>query len=80
MARSNDVTFEVVKELGVLSEGSKGWTRQVNLVSWNGKSPKLEIRDWNEDRTKMGKACPLDYEEVQLLKALLNEKEDELDF
>jgi hypothetical protein len=81
MARNNgDVTFEVVEEIGVLSEGKNGWSKQVNLVSWNGGKPKLEIRDWNEDRSKMGKASTLTYEETQLLLELLKEKADELDF
>jgi hypothetical protein len=79
MARG-EVTFEVVEEIGVLSEGRNGWSKQVNLVSWNGGKPKLDIRDWNEDRSKMGKGVTLGYEETQLLLNMLGEKADELDF
>lgn len=80
MARNSEVTFEVVEEVAVLSEGKNGWSKQVNLVSWNGGKPKLDIRDWNEDRSKMGKGLTLSYEETQLLKNVLEEKADELDF
>jgi hypothetical protein len=72
MARNSEVTFEVVDELGVLSEGKSGWTKQVNIVKWNNGQPKLDIRDWNEDRSKMGKGITLSYEESQLLKEILD--------
>jgi hypothetical protein len=79
MARGNgEVTFEVVEELGVLSEGRNGWTKQINLVKWNNGQTKLDIRDWNEDRSKMGKGITLGYEEYQLLKNIMDE--EELDF
>jgi len=25
---------------------SKGWTNKLNLISWNGREPKYDIRDW----------------------------------
>jgi hypothetical protein len=78
MAKNGEVTFEIVEEIGVLSEGKNGWSKQVNLVKWNNGPIKLDIRDWNEDRSRMGKGITLNYEEYQLLKELLNE--DKLDF
>jgi hypothetical protein len=47
--------YEIVKELGVISEGARGWTKELNLVSWNDKPPKYDIRDWAPDHEKMGK-------------------------
>jgi hypothetical protein len=79
MARNSEVTFEVVKEIAVLSEGNKGWSKQANLISWNGKPAKLDIRDWNEDRSKMGKGVTLGFEEAQLLLEALNDNIDDLD-
>jgi len=79
MAKNNEVTFEVVKELGVLSEGAKGWSKQVNLVSWNGASPKVDIRSWNEDRSKMSGGVTLNFEESQLLFDVLEKNMDDLD-
>ena len=40
-----EFTYEIVKHLGVISEGSGGWAKELNLISWNGKEPKYDIRD-----------------------------------
>ncbi len=31
-----DIKFEIKDKLGVISESSKGWTKELNLISWNG--------------------------------------------
>lgn len=63
--------FAIVKELGVLSENKTGWTREVNMVSWNDAEPKLDIRDWSPDHEKMGKGISLNADEVEKLKSIL---------
>lgn len=65
--------YEVTKHIGVLSEGSKGWTKELNLISWNGREPKYDIRDWAPEREKMGKGVTLSEEELAGLKKLLEE-------
>jgi len=65
--------YEVTKHIGVLSEGSKGWTKELNLISWNGREPKYDIRDWAPEREKMGKGVTLSEDEVTKLKQLFNE-------
>ncbi len=68
----DEVTFEIRKQLGALSEASgRGWRRELNLVSWNGREPKLDIRDWSEDHTRMSKGITLTREEGAALVALL---------
>lgn len=67
-----EIMFEIREELGVISEGSKGWTKQLNLVSWNQREPKFDIRDWSPEQEKMGKGVTLTIEELQSLKILLN--------
>jgi hypothetical protein len=67
-----DLKFEITKPLGVLSEGSKGWMKEFNLVSWNERKPKVDIRDWAPEHEKMGKGITLNYEELKKLKELLN--------
>ena len=69
--------YEIVKELGVISEGSKGWTKELNLVSWNDKEPKFDIRDWAPDHEKMGKGVSLTEEEMQTLVKLFEERDEE---
>ncbi len=67
-----EIMFEIREELGVISEGSKGWTKQLNLVSWNEREPKFDIRDWDPEQQKMGKGITLTLEELQSLKVILN--------
>lgn len=50
-----DIKYEIVKHIAVLAEGSKGWKKELNLVSWNDKEPKYDIREWAPEHTKMGK-------------------------
>lgn len=67
-----DIKFEITEELGVLSESSKGWTKELNLVSWNGAAPKYDLRDWAPGHEKMGKGITLSPEEAEKLKDILN--------
>ncbi len=68
-----DIKFEIVKNFGILSQSAKGWEKELNLVSWNEKEPKYDIRDWSPDHEKMGKGVTLTKEEIKELKKLLNE-------
>ena len=68
---AGEVKFDIIEEIGVLSEGSRGWRKELNLVSWNGAKPKYDIREWAPDREKMGKGVTLTEEEAKKLKELL---------
>ena len=66
-----EIKYEIVKHLAVLSEGSRGWTKELNMVSWNDREPKFDIREWAPDHTRMGKGITLSEEEMSaLLEAL----------
>ena len=67
-----DIKFEIEKELGKISESSKGWTKELNLISWNGKEAKYDLRDWSPEHEKMGKGITLSNDELRVLKELLN--------
>lgn len=67
----SEIKYEIRKNLGVIGEGTKGWKKEVNIVSWNERRPKLDIRDWDESHEKMGKGVTLNKGEVQELKSLL---------
>ena len=67
-----DVKFEIVKNIGILSESEKKWRKELNLVSWNGNEPKYDLRDWNDDHTRMGKGVTLTFEEFEKLKSIMN--------
>lgn len=65
--------FEIKETLGVLSESSKGWTKELNWISWNEKEAKLDLREWDPVHEKMGKGVTLTKEEALKLRDLLNE-------
>jgi hypothetical protein len=67
--------YEVVEKIAVLSQSSKGWTKELNLISWNDKAPKYDIREWSPDGEKMGKGITLSDEEVSVLKSALAERD-----
>jgi len=66
-----EFTYEITEELGVLSETAKGWTKELNMVSWNGREPKYDIREWAPGHEKMGKGVTLNGDEAAELKRLL---------
>ena len=68
-----EVTFEIVEEIGVIATHSTGWKKELNLVSWNDREPKYDIREWAPEHTKMGKGVTMSGDEIILLRDLLNE-------
>ena len=69
----SDINFEIIEKIGVLSKSDKGWEKQLNLISWNEREPKYDLRDWSPDGKKMSKGITLSKEELSALKDLLNE-------
>lgn len=75
-----EIKFEIIENLGVIGEGAKGWKKEVNLISWNSRKAKVDIRDWDEEHEKMGKGITLSKDELIALKKILNSIDvDELD-
>ncbi|KNF08464.1 hypothetical protein CLPU_7c00920 [Gottschalkia purinilytica] len=70
-----DIKFEIKSEIGYISESPKGWKKELNLISWNDKEPKYDLRDWSPDHQKMGKGVTLTREELKNLKEILNQIE-----
>lgn len=67
-----DFKYEITQELGVISKSKSGWTRELNLVSWNGGAPKFDIRDWAPGHEKMGKGISLSADEIGNLKKIID--------
>lgn len=70
-----EFTYEVTERIAVLSTNARGWERQLNMVSWNGREPKYDIRDWAPDGVKMGKGISLTHDELAILKGILEDME-----
>ena len=71
----SEVKYEIKGTIGTLSESSKGWSKELNLISWNKREPKYDLRDWAPDHAKMGKGVTLSVEEMKRLRDLLNDLE-----
>jgi hypothetical protein len=67
-----EIVYTIVEKIGVLSDTNKGWTKELNFVSWNGKEAKYDIREWSEDHEKMRKGITISKEEIAKLKLLLD--------
>ena len=65
--------YEIQEELGVISESSNGWTRELNLISWNEGKPKYDIRDWAPGHEKMGKGIGLTRDDLEVLYDLIGQ-------
>jgi hypothetical protein len=77
-----DIKYEIVKKVGILSKAASGWTKELNLVSWNDREAKYDIRDWSAEASpqegtsrKMGKGVTLTKDELLALRELLNSLE-----
>ncbi|MEH7180337.1 YdbC family protein [Neobacillus vireti] len=64
--------YEIIETIGVISEGAKGWNKELNLISWNDREPKYDLRDWDQNHEKMGKGITLSQEELIQLRDLMN--------
>ncbi len=71
----SEIKYEIVKKIGTLSTSASGWAKELNLISWNDREPKYDLRDWSADHEKMGKGATLSKEELIALKELLNSME-----
>ena len=68
-----EIQYEIVKEIAVLSTSDSGYTKEINLISWNGKEPKYDVRSWSPDRGKCGRGITLMEKTGNLLVALKKE-------
>jgi hypothetical protein len=69
----DDIRYEIVMQLGLLSQSGSGWTKELNLIRWNDGAPKYDIRDWSPGHEKLGRGVTLSREELLALRDLLNQ-------
>ena len=73
MARNNQFSFEIIQNIAVLSTDRTGWTKELNLVSYNGAPAKYDIRSWDPNHEKMGIGVTFTREELVQLESVLRE-------
>ncbi len=74
MSEKNEFSFEIVEEIGVIQTYASGWSKEINLVSWNEGNPKYDIRDWDKEHKHMSRGITLHKEEIDSLKEILEKK------
>ena len=67
------ISYEQTKHIGVIARYGSGWTKEINIISWNGTKPKYDIRDWDETHEHMSTGVMLTEEELHNLTRILNE-------
>ncbi|HSG45456.1 MAG TPA: PC4/YdbC family ssDNA-binding protein [Anaerolineales bacterium] len=70
-----EIKYDILQQIGVLSRSASGWGKELNLISWNDREPKFDLRDWSGDRSKMGKGVTMTTEELLVLRDILNSME-----
>lgn len=69
-----EIRFEIVEEIGVITVHSTGWRKELNLVCWNGGSPKYDIRDWSPDHERMSRGVTLHENEMRHIFDLMKKR------
>ena len=70
-----EIKYKIIKKIGILPRSASGWAKELNLISWNERDPKYDLREWSPDGGKMGNGVTLSKEELAALKELLNQME-----
>ena len=69
-----ELKFEILNDLGTLSESTKGWSKKLTRIIWNEDEPKYDIRAWDSELKKMGKGITLTEKELRQLKELIDKE------
>ncbi len=68
-----EIKYEIIQNIGVISESDKGWKKELNIIKWNDRDPKYDIRDWSPDHKKMSKGVTLTKNDITKLKELIKD-------
>lgn len=71
---TQEVAFEIIESLGIISVQSNGWTKELNIVKWNGGSAKYDLRSWSPEHDKMSKGCTFHKAEMEALAKILKDR------
>lgn len=72
--KDNRFKYKLIKKVGVISRNQAGWTKEVNIVSYNDKKSVIDIRIWSPNN-KMSRGITLDKKDLKTLIKLLKKVE-----
>jgi hypothetical protein len=67
--------YMVCRTIAILGETNNGFTKELNVVSWNNREPVYDIRTWDADHKKYGKGVTLTTNQILKLKEALDSLE-----
>lgn len=70
--KDKEFTFNIEEHIGVITEETNGWKKELNKVSWNGGPAKYDIRSWDDSHVKMTRGITLHRDEMAALKELVS--------
>lgn len=70
---TNEVVFKIVRNIATIITYQSGWSKELNVVSWNGGVPKYDIRDWDPNHERMTRGITLYEPEAKALAQVLEE-------
>lgn len=79
MANQKEIKYEIINHIGVVSENTRGWKKELNRISWNGGEPKYDLRDWAPEHEKIGKGITLSEKDLRVLKSIIDKEIEFLD-
>ena len=65
--QEKNIIYEIKEHLGVICNYDTGWTKELNVVSWNGSASKYDIRDWDPAHERMSRGITLHPTEMRAL-------------
>ena len=71
---NGEIEFNIVERIAVLERHESGWSREINVVSWNRGEPKLDIREWSPDHERMTRGITLSEEQGRKLSDALSKR------
>ena len=72
--RNGPIRFEILEHIAVLANKDNGWTKEVNIVAWNGGVGKVDLREWDPNHVRMSKGITLLDDEAELLLMALEDR------
>ena len=72
------VTYKILDHIGVLATYKNNWSKELNLIQWNDRSPKFDIRDWDAEHEHMSRGITLHEDEARELSKLLGARFEDM--
>lgn len=69
--------YNLIASLGTISAQTDAHgnvlTKEVNVISWNGRTPRVDIREWDAEHERMSTGLALTFEEAKALNKALTQ-------